>query len=195
MKHSVALIGCGRISFKHIEAFVKNVDQLQLIAACDPVIAKAQEKAGEYQASVPGLEVKTYINYQTMLAELHPDIVTIATESGKHSTIAIECLKAGCHVICEKPMALSSADADAMIDTAKKAGKKLAVCFQNRFNPPVLKLRNALESGRFGQLLHGAIQIRWNRNEKYYTEAPWRGTWAEDGGTLMNQCTHSIDLL
>jgi predicted dehydrogenase len=92
-------------------------------------------------------------------------------------------------------MALSTADADAMIAAAKKAGKKLAVCFQNRFNAPVQKLRAALEEGRFGRVLHGMVQIRWNRNDAYYAEAPWRGTWEQDGGTLMNQCTHGIDLL
>jgi predicted dehydrogenase len=92
-------------------------------------------------------------------------------------------------------MALSTQDADAMIASAKKTSKKLAVCFQNRFNAPVQKLRAAFEAGRFGRMLHGMIQIRWNRNAQYYAEAPWRGTWAQDGGTLMNQCTHGIDLL
>jgi predicted dehydrogenase len=195
MKHSVALIGCGRISFKHIEAFIKNADYMTLVAVCDSIIDRAEEKAKEYKAEIPDSNVRIYADYRQMLLEQRPDIVTIATESGKHFEITIHCLESGCHVICEKPMALSTQDADAMIASAQKAGKKLAVCFQNRFNPPVLKLRNALEAGRFGRLLHGAIQIRWNRNEKYYAEAPWRGTWAEDGGTLMNQCTHGIDLL
>jgi predicted dehydrogenase len=92
-------------------------------------------------------------------------------------------------------VALSTKDADAMNEAARKAGKKLAVCFQNRFNAPVQKMRTALEAGRFGRVLHGMVQIRWNRNESYYAEAHWRGTWAQDGGTLMNQCTHGIDLL
>jgi predicted dehydrogenase len=92
-------------------------------------------------------------------------------------------------------MALSTSDADAMNEEAKKVGRSLAVCFQNRFNTPVQKTRIAYEAGRFGRMLHGSIQVRWNRNESYYTEAPWRGTWALDGGTLMNQCTHGIDLL
>lgn len=190
-----ALIGCGRISFKHVEAFVKNADIMRLVAACDPAPGRAGAKAEEYRKAIPDAEVKTYDDYRAMLAELKPDIVTIATESGKHAAIAIDCLKAGAHVICEKPMALSTADADAMIAAAKKAGKTLAVCFQNRFNAPVRRLRAAREAGRFGQILHGMVQVRWNRNEGYYAEAPWRGTWAEDGGTLMNQCTHGIDLL
>jgi predicted dehydrogenase len=195
MKYKTALIGCGRISFKHIEAFVKNADRMTLIAVCDPVPGRAEKKAKDYEAHLTGVTVKTYADYKQMLAESRPDIVTIATESGKHRAIAVDCLNAGCHVICEKPMALSAQDADAMNEAAEKAGKKLAVCFQNRFNEPVQKLRTALEAGRFGRVLHGMVQIRWNRNETYYAEAPWRGTWAQDGGTLMNQCTHGIDLL
>jgi predicted dehydrogenase len=192
---TIALIGCGRISFKHIEGFVHNSDKLSFVAACDPVTERAEAKRNEYLKSFPNAEIQVYADYRLMLAEVKPDIVTIATESGKHPGIAIDCLNAGCHVICEKPMALSTSDADAMNAVAKKAGKKLAVCFQNRFNAPVQKLRTAVEAERFGRLLHGMIQIRWNRNEGYYAEAPWRGTWEQDGGTLMNQCTHGIDLL
>jgi predicted dehydrogenase len=195
MKHTVALIGCGRISFKHIEAFVKNADIMDLIAVCDPIVERAKTRISEYKADSPDAEIGIYADYQKMLTEQKPDIVTIATESGKHPEIAITCLQAGCHVICEKPMALSTADADTMNTAAKQAGKKLAVCFQNRFNAPIRKLRTALEAGRFGRVLHGMVQVRWNRGDAYYAEAPWRGTWEWDGGTLMNQCTHGIDLL
>lgn len=193
--YTVGLIGCGRISFKHIEAFVKNRDSMKLIAVCDSEKKRAKEKAMDYNNSIPEVDVGVYQDYKKMLSELKPDIVTVATESGKHPEIAIACLNAGCHVIVEKPMALSTADADEMITAAVRNNKKLAVCFQNRFNAPVQKLRAALEGKRFGKMLHGMIQIRWNRNEAYYNEAPWRGTWDMDGGTLMNQCTHGIDLL
>jgi predicted dehydrogenase len=193
--YTVALIGCGRISFKHIEAFVTNADMLKLTAVCDPVISRSREKETEYKKSFPDSAVDVYTDYREMLAKQKPDIVTIAAESGKHPEIAITCLEAGCHVICEKPMALSTQDADAMIAAAKKNNRKLAVCFQNRFNAPVQKLQAALGAGRFGKILHGMVQIRWNRNDAYYAEAPWRGTWEQDGGTLMNQCTHGIDLL
>lgn len=192
---TIALIGCGRISFKHVEAFVKNADALRMVAACDPVLEKAEAKAAEYRKASADTDVKVYADYRRMLAELRPDIVTIATESGKHPQIAIDCLEAGCHVIVEKPMALSTRDADAMNAAAKRAGRKLAVCFQNRFNAPVQRLRAARDAGRFGRIMHGMVQVRWNRNEGYYAEAPWRGTWGQDGGTLMNQCTHGIDLL
>ena len=193
--HTIALIGCGRISFKHIEAFVNNKDKLKLTAICDPVKERTLEKENEYKKMIPDAEISLYTDYKEMLERQKCDIVTIASESGNHPEIAVNCLEAGCHVICEKPMALSVKDADKMICAAKKNNRKLAVCFQNRFNAPVQKLRKALDAGRFGRIMHGMIQIRWNRNEAYYAEAPWRGTWEQDGGTLMNQCTHGIDLL
>jgi predicted dehydrogenase len=195
MSFKTALIGCGRISSKHIESFVANSDKMELVALCDPIMDKAEEKSKEYSQQIPKKKPVCFSDYHEMLLAAQPDIVTIATESGLHHDIAISCLKSGSHVICEKPMALSTKDADDMISVAKECEKKLAVCFQNRFNPPVQKLRTALESGRLGKILHGMIQIRWNRNEAYYAEAPWRGTWEMDGGTLMNQCTHGIDLL
>ncbi len=191
----LSLIGCGRISSKHIEAALANKERLQLVACCDPVIDRAQRRAQEYRTGSSGLDVKIYADYREMLKKEKPDICAIATESGYHPRIAIACLEAGSNVICEKPMALSTHDADAMIATARRNNRKLAVCFQNRFNAPVQRARAALEAGRFGKILHGMIQVRWNRDESYYKQAPWRGTWDLDGGTLMNQCTHGIDLL
>ncbi len=201
---NAALIGCGRISHKHIEAYAKNAARMRLVAVCDPIAERAKAKSAEYPAAMVAARAAapssspaptTYADYRLMLDEIHPDIVTIATESGYHPRIAIDCLNAGAHVICEKPLALSTKDADAMIAAAKANDRKLALCFQNRFNAPVQRTRKALEAGRFGRILHGMIQVRWNRNENYYSQAPWRGTWALDGGTLMNQCTHGIDLL
>ena len=193
--YSTALIGCGRISFKHIEGFAENSGKLALAALCDTEETRAREKEAEYRKTFSCAKTQIFTDYRRMLEKQKPDIVTIAAESGKHCQITIDCLEAGCHVICEKPMALSAEDADDMIKTAKKNNRKLAVCFQNRFNAPVQKLRTALEAWRFGKILHGMVQIRWNRNDAYYAEAPWRGTWEQDGGTLMNQCTHGIDLL
>lgn len=197
MKYKIALIGCGRISFKHIEGFVSLQDKLEFVAACDPNIERAKEKVKEYQNKTQEkfASAQTFTNYQEMLKKVQPDIVTIATESGNHKDIALACFLANTHVICEKPMALSTQDADDMIQAAKKSKKKLGVSYQNRFNPPIIKLREAVEAKRFGKILHGMIQIRWNRNNHYYDQAKWRGTWQQDGGTLMNQCTHGIDLL
>ena len=130
-----------------------------------------------------------------MLREQDIDIVTIATESGYHYRIAIDCMNAKKHVIVEKPIALSTKDAAEMQECAAAMGVKLAVCHQNRFNPPVQLLRRALDDGRFGKLVSGSIRILWNRNEEYYKQEAWRGTWSLDGGALMNQCIHGIDLL
>lgn len=193
--HTLALIGCGRISHKHVEAAVKNADRVKLVACCDPKLDRAEAKAAEYRRAFPDAQVAVYADYREMLEKERPDICAIATESGYHPRISTDCSAAGAHVICEKPMALSTADADAMIAAARKAGRLVSVCFQNRFNAPVRRTRTALEAGRFGRMLHGMVQVRWNRNETYYAEAPWRGTWDLDGGTLMNQCTHGIDLL
>jgi predicted dehydrogenase len=191
----LALIGCGRISSKHIEAALANKGRVRLVACCDPIPDRAQRRAHEYCVGLNDAKVAVYADYHEMLAKEKPDICAIATESGYHWRIAIDCLEAGSHVICEKPMALSTQDADAMVAAARRNDKKLAVCFQNRFNAPVQRARAARGAGRFGKMLHGMIQVRWNRDEEYYKQAPWRGTWDLDGGTLMNQCTHGIDLL
>ena len=123
------------------------------------------------------------------------DLVGIATESGIHAEIALYCIEHNINVIIEKPMAMSIEDADKIIKLSEEKGVKVSACHQNRFNIAVQEMRKALEAGRFGKLSHGSIHVRWNRNENYYTQAPWRGTWAQDGGALMNQCIHGIDLL
>lgn len=188
-----ALIGCGRIAVNHVKAVAAN--NLEFIAMCDIDDSKFDimlEKAGCGTFS----GTKRYIDYHVMLAE-NPEIelIAIATESGKHASIALDCIDAGKNVIIEKPIAMSIADADEIIKRAKEKGVKVSACHQNRFNVAVQKTRTALEDGRFGKLSHGAIHVRWNRNKAYYDQAPWRGTWEEDGGCLMNQCIHGIDLL
>ena len=123
------------------------------------------------------------------------ELVGIATSSGIHAEIALYCIDRGIHVIIEKPMAMSMADAEEIIRRSEQKGVKVSACHQNRFNVAIQELRRAVEAGRFGRLSHGSIHVRWNRNEGSYTQAPWRGTWAQDGGALMNQCIHGIDLL
>jgi UDP-N-acetyl-2-amino-2-deoxyglucuronate dehydrogenase len=195
-KYRMALIGCGRISYKHIEAIVANTDRLMLTAVCDPVVELAESRKKEYlELTGRQHQVGVYTEYQKLLEDAHPDIAVIATESGKHPGIALDAMQSGCHVLTEKPMALSTEDSTRMIEGAKRAGRALGVCFQNRFNAPIQRLKSAVDAGRFGRILHGQIQIRWNRNQGYYEQAKWRGTWEQDGGTLMNQCTHGIDLL
>lgn len=195
MRYRVGIIGCGRISYKHIEGFISCKDKVEVVALCDPSMDKMQDRVKQYSDAVSGSSVSCFVSYKEMLSSLSLDFVTIATESGTHKDITVNCLNAGVHVIVEKPMALSSSDAQEMIDCAEKNGMRLAVCFQNRFNAPIVKTREAFDSGRLGSLMHSAVQVRWNRNLGYYKQAEWRGTWDIDGGTLMNQCTHGIDLL
>lgn len=191
-----AIIGCGRISYKHVEALVNNREESELAAVCDIVLEKAEKRSKEYIKGAPGMIAPgVYIDYKEMLKEADIDVVAIATESGYHYEIAKYCMSQKKHVIVEKPMALSTKHANDMIMTATENGVKLCVCHQNRFNLPIQMLRKALDEGRFGRLINGTARILWNRDMNYYLQAPWRGTWAQDGGTLMNQCIHDIDLL
>ena len=187
-----ALIGCGRIAPNHIAAAAAN--RLEIAAVCDP-IPENMEKVLAPLPEEQRASVRRYADYRDMLAAEHPTLAAIATESGRHAAIALDCIAAGCNLIIEKPIALSLADADAMISAAREKGVKVSACHQNRFNKSIQQIRSAVEQGRFGGMLHGTAHIRWNRGQDYYTQAPWRGTWAQDGGALMNQCIHNIDLL
>lgn len=192
VKMRYGLIGCGRISINHIKAAVSN--QLEIVAICDVVKAHMEQVLSRY-----GLEkdstIRRYTDYHKMLEENDIDLISIATESGLHGQIALDCIGQGVNVIIEKPMAMSLEEADRIISLSEKNGVKVSACHQNRFNLAVQEMRKALEAGRFGKLSHGSIHVRWNRGREYYEQAPWRGTWAKDGGALMNQCIHGIDLL
>ena len=187
------LIGCGRISPNHLAATKENQEHIELVALCDLVADRMDSVL--VQAGIDGGGVNKYTDFRDMLESEHLDLVAIATESGSHAQIGLDCINAGCHVIIEKPMALSIVDADRLIDAAEEKGVVLCACHQNRFNKSIQKVREAIEEDRFGKLLHGAAHVRWNRGKQYYEQAPWRGTWEHDGGALMNQCIHNIDLL
>ena len=189
-----ALIGCGRIAPNHVAAANANEKDIDLLAVCD-IVPENCEKVLEQLSEDKRSGIKRYEDYKTLLEEIKPELVAIATESGNHAQIALDCINAGCNVIIEKPIALSIADANAIIKAAAEKGVKVCTNHQNRFNKAVQKTRQELEAGHFGRLLHGTAHILWNRNKGYYEQAPWRGTWAMDGGTLMNQCIHNIDLL
>ena len=185
-----ALIGCGRISPNHIQAAKNN--NLEIVAICDIVPQHMDDTVLKFELSD---SVKKYEDYKEMLEKEKPELVAIATESGKHAPIALDCIEAGCNIIIEKPIALSMHDARAIIEAGKKKGVKVCANHQNRFNKSVQKIREAYLKKRFGRLFYGTAHIRWNRGWEYYSRAPWRGTWAQDGGALMNQCIHNIDLL
>ena len=188
-----ALIGCGRIATNHLAAAVEN--EFEIVALCDVYEASMKRLLSEH-----GLEndsrIRCYTDYKQMLIdEPEIELIAITTLSGFHANIAFDCIDAHKHLIIEKPIALSMSDANEIIERSAKMGVHVSSCHQNRYNDAIQKLREALEAGRFGKLSHGSIHVRWNRGEDYYRQAPWRGTWEQDGGCLMNQCIHAIDLL
>ncbi|MBQ7541965.1 MAG: Gfo/Idh/MocA family oxidoreductase [Clostridia bacterium] len=185
-----ALIGCGRVSPNHISAALDN--GLEIVALCDLELQKAEALRDRFELLQ---SVRLFTDYRQMLRDCQPELTAVATWSGTHAGIAVDCIEAGCNVIIEKPIALSLADADRIIEAEKRMGVKVSANHQNRFNTAVQQMRSALRAGRFGKLLYGTTSIRWSRGEDYYRSADWRGTWAQDGGTLMNQCIHAIDLL
>lgn len=187
-----ALIGCGRIATNHIKAALNN--HLEIVAVCDIVSINIENLLQKHNLQNDN-SIKRYDDYKKMIQENQIDFISIATESGLHAEIALYCIEKGIHILIEKPMAMSLEDADKIIQLSEEKNVKVAACHQNRFNIAVQKMRKALEEGRFGKLSHGSIHVRWNRNKNYYDQAPWRGTWEQDGGALMNQCIHGIDLL
>ncbi len=187
-----ALIGCGRIATNHIKACLKN--NIEIVAVCDIVPENMQELLKKHNLE-NDINIKRYTDYKAMLSENKVDFVSIATESGKHAEIALYCINKGVHTIIEKPMAMSIEDCNKIIELSEKKRIKVSACHQNRFNISVQRLRKAIEAGDFGKISHGTVHVRWNRGKEYYTQAPWRGTWEQDGGALMNQCIHGIDLL
>lgn len=186
------LIGCGRIATNHMKAAVNN--HLEIAAVCD-VKPEAMETLLVKHGLGGEESIRRYTNYKEMIETEQPELAAIATESGIHAEIALYCIARGINVIIEKPMAMSMADADAIVAAAEQNHVKVCACHQNRFNPAVQATRKALEEGRFGRISHGSIHVRWNRNKGYYDQAAWRGTWAQDGGCMMNQCIHGVDLL
>lgn len=185
----VALVGCGRISKRHSELLGnKEIDGAGLVAVCDVVEEKARSIADSYG-------IPYFSDMNEMMESCDIDLVVVLTESGSHASHVIELSRYGKDVMVEKPMALTLDDADAMISACDENSCKLFVIKQNRFNVPVIKLREALEEGRFGRLILGTVRVRWARHQSYYDQADWRGTWAMDGGVLTNQASHHVDML
>lgn len=187
-----ALIGCGRIAPKHVDALTSGaVNGAKLVAVCDTDLARAEAIAKKH----PG--VKAFSDRFEMLEKMGDqiDVVSILTPSGLHAEHACNVAEFRKHVVVEKPMALTLQDADRMIAACDAAGVRLFIVKQNRYNLPVKKMREALEAGRFGKLVLGTVRVRWCRQQKYYDQDSWRGTWAYDGGVFANQASHHVDLL
>lgn len=182
-----AIVGCGHIAKKHAEA-IQNIEGAKLVAVFDKVATSMQYYVEKYGA-------KPYQNLHELLEDDTVHIINICTPSGYHAQITVEAARAKKHVIVEKPMALTIEDANIMINICKEKGVKLAVVHPNRFRPAVQEFRKLMDEGRLGKISHANATVRWNRNAAYYAQAPWRGKKDLDGGVLMNQAIHNIDLL
>lgn len=185
----IALVGCGRIAERHSQLLgTKIIKNASLVAVCDIKIEKAKKIGKKFN-------IPFYNDMDEMMQSQPIDVVSVLTESGFHAKHVINLAKYKRHIIVEKPMALTLDDADLMIKACETNGIKLFVVKQNRFNVPVIKLREAYESGRFGKLVLGTVRVRWARSQAYYDQDAWRGTWLLDGGVLTNQASHHIDML
>ena len=186
-KIKFAVIGTGHIGKRHIEMISRHGES-ELVALCD---IKPQDTLSIENYKVPFFNTLN----ELMQSGIEFDVLSIATPNGLHAEHALIGLEHKKHIVIEKPMALTLADADRMIAACDVAGSKLFVIKQNRFNVPVVKLRQALEAGRFGKLVMGSVRVRWCRPQAYYDQDSWRGTWALDGGVLTNQASHHVDML
>ena len=182
---SFAIIGCGNIAKRHAEQ-IQEVGNL--VAVCDIIRSKAEELGKKYNAEIFSSIEELFANKKGI------DVAVICTPNGLHAAHSVISLQAGCHVLCEKPMAINSSDCRMMIQETEKAGKHLFVVKQNRFNPPVVAVKKLLDEKKLGNIYSIQLNCFWNRNAKYY-ENSWKGTMALDGGTLFTQFSHFIDLL
>ncbi|MGB3774934.1 MAG: Gfo/Idh/MocA family oxidoreductase [Leeuwenhoekiella sp.] len=182
-----AVVGCGNIGKRHV-AVINSEDQAQLVAVCDIDTRVLEDLQTTYA-------IKTYTDYKTMLDESDIDIVCICTPHGLHASMSETAAKSGKHVLVEKPMALTSETAKKMIKTAKEEGVNLYVVKQNRYNKPIILVKNLLDEQRLGKIFMVQTNVLWNRHQKYYDESPWRGKKDSEGGALHTQVSHFLDLL
>lgn len=187
-KIRVALVGCGRISKNHFEAFGTHQKDLELVAVCD-------SDPTALEAMVKTQKVEGFTDYQSLLQKSNADLVVLATPSGLHSAQTILAARAGKHVVTEKPMATRWHDGLKMVEACDDANVHLFVVKQNRLNPTLQLLKRAVEQKRFGRIFMCTVNVFWSRPQEYYDSSKWRGTWEFDGGALMNQASHYIDLM
>lgn len=189
MSTSFALIGCGKIAVRHANLLGNNeINGASLVAVCDLEEIRAKKIADEFNVS-------SYTDLHVMMESEEPDVVVLLTPSGSHYKQALDLSNYDCNLIIEKPITLRLDEADEIINCYTKKNKELFVIKQNRFNRPIRKLKEAIENERFGKLTLGTIRVRWCRDQNYYNQDSWRGTWKHDGGVLTNQAIHHLDLL
>lgn len=181
------IVGCGFIANKHANA-IRNIEGANLIAVCDRVPELMEPYVDEYGAT-------TYTELEEMLKNDSIDVICICTPSGSHAAIAELAASYRKHIIVEKPIAMTLEEADRIINASENHNVKLAVVHPNRFRPVVLKLNEIMEKNLLGTISHALCLVNWNRGQEYYDQSPWRGTKEHDGGVLMNQAIHNLDLL
>jgi len=185
----VLILGLGRIFLKHLDSINRfNNKKIKIVGICD-TDKKKIEKIKKI------INVKAFTSYTKALEVTKPDTVIILTPSGHHAEHISYAIKRNCNVIVEKPMCLKLSDAEKILSLSKKYKKRVFVVMQNKFNPPVVKLRDDIEKNKLGKIFHASVIVRWKRDQHYYDQAKWRGTWKLDGGVVSNQASHHLDLL
>ena len=187
-KIKFALAGCGRIAQNHFAAIKQHHNRAELVGVHDV-------DAGALDAAVKTTGATPYGSLDSLLANTDADVVVLTTPSGLHAEQAVRVAASGRHVMTEKPMATKWADGLRMVKACDTAGVRLFVVKQNRRNATLQLLKRAVESGRFGRIYMVNINVFWTRPQDYYDSAAWRGTWEFDGGAMMNQASHYVDLL
>jgi UDP-N-acetyl-2-amino-2-deoxyglucuronate dehydrogenase len=187
-KTSFALVGCGRVSAQHLRALEHHHERAELVAVCDPDAERRERTSRDSGAA-------GFASLEALLDARRPDVVVLASPSGLHPKQARAAAEAGCHVMCEKPIATRWADGFEMVASVQEAGRRLFVVKQLRYNPTLRALRRALQEERFGELALVDIDVFWTRPQAYYDRDAWRGTRQLDGGALLNQASHYVDLL
>lgn len=182
-----AIVGCGFIAKKHAKA-IQEVENANLVAVSDKLPSAMQPYVEEYGA-------EAYESLDEMLLREDIDVVSVCTPTGLHAPLAIKVADSKKHVILEKPIAMTLEETDEIIEACNRNEVKLSIVHPNRFRPVVKELRKILDQNLLGKISHANATVNWNRNQAYYDQAQWRGTKEFDGGVLMNQAIHNLDLL
>ena len=183
-----ALIGCGRIAASHVDALGQHAERAEWVAVCD-------NRAAALDAAVAATGAAGYASLDKLLDDVDADVIVLATPSGLHPRQAMRAAQAGRHVVTEKPMATKWEEGVQMVRACRDAGVKLFVVKQNRLNPTLQRLKAAVAAGRFGRIVMCNVNVFWTRPQRYYDEAPWRGRWDLDGGAILNQASHYVDMV
>ena len=186
----VAIIGTGSIANAHVQAYLQFPERCRIVALVDIVPKKARRMNERYQLSAEVLD-----DHHALLGRRDIDLVDVCTPPYVHAEISVNCLRGGMHVLCEKPMAASLEECDAMLRARDESGKQLSIIAQNRFRQPISDLKALLDSGLAGPVRHAQVNSFWWRGHCYY-DLWWRGTWEkEGGGCTLNHAVHHIDML